>query len=91
MKFDHKVTDVQDKGDHVMVYVKTSDGKEMRYKAQYAVGADGGKLVGPLIGAVMEGQEHLEDKVSVHFKADLSKYWDGKEPSLCKVSSSRTI
>lgn len=45
---------------------------------QYAVGADGGKLVGPIIGSIIEGRDHVEDMVSVHFKADLSKYWDGK-------------
>jgi 2,4-dichlorophenol 6-monooxygenase len=76
--FNHEVIDVRNSGETVLVTVKTPHDSAMQYSAQYVIGADGGKFVGGKIGVVMEGQDHLEDKVSVHFKADLSKYWDGK-------------
>jgi hypothetical protein len=61
-----------------MVTVEGSDGKITQYRAQYVVAADGGKTAGPKIGVKMEGPTGLVDFVSTHFKADLSKYWDGK-------------
>jgi 2,4-dichlorophenol 6-monooxygenase len=42
--------------------------------AQYMVGADGGKTVGPALGVKMEGPSGLLDMVSTHFTADLSPY-----------------
>lgn len=72
------MTEISDDGQHVYVTVVDADAATTRYRCQYAIGADGGKTVGPYIGAVLEGSKHLEDKVSVHFKADLSQYWDGK-------------
>lgn len=80
--FGHTVTEIYDDGQNVHVTVVDSHGSTTRYRSDYAVGADGGKTVGPHIGAVMEGRTHLEDKVSVHFKADLSGYWDGEYNSL---------
>jgi len=76
--FGHNVTDVVDTGNNVLVTVQRPDQTMVQYRAQYVVGADGGKTVGPKIGVVMEGLTHLDDKVSVHFKADLSEYWDSE-------------
>lgn len=44
--------------------------------AQYLVGADGGKTVGPALGVTMEGPTGLLDMVSTHFTADLSPWAD---------------
>ena len=74
----HTVTEINDDGQHVYVTVVDADDATTHYRCQYVIGADGGKTVGPHIGAVMEGSKRLEDKVSVHFKADLSEYWDGR-------------
>ena len=76
--FSHHVTEIKDVGDYVLVTVTDASGLHSIYRCRYAVGADGGKTLGPRIGVIMEGIDHLDDKVSVHFKADLSKYWDGE-------------
>jgi 2,4-dichlorophenol 6-monooxygenase len=76
--FNHRVLDFEDTENVVLVKVEDPQGKVTEYRAQYLVGADGGKLVGPKIGARMEGPTNLVDFVSTHFRADLSKYWDGK-------------
>jgi 2,4-dichlorophenol 6-monooxygenase len=51
-------------------------GKDLRIRAKYLVGADGGKTVGPAVGAVMTGATDLAHMVTVYFRADLSQYWD---------------
>lgn len=50
--------------------------KDIRVRARYLVGADGGKTVGPAVGAVMTGATDLAHMVTVYFRADLSQYWD---------------
>lgn len=45
-------------------------------RARYLVAADGGKTVGALVGAKLEGTPELMDMVTVYFRADLSKYLD---------------
>jgi 2,4-dichlorophenol 6-monooxygenase len=47
-----------------------------RVRARYVIGADGGKTVGPAVGAKFEGQTDLAHMVTVYFRADLSQYWD---------------
>lgn len=76
--FRHKVTEFTASGDCVLVTVENPDGKLLNYRAQYVVAADGGKTIGPKIGVQMEGPTGIADVVSVHFKADLSEYWDDR-------------
>ena len=71
--FGHGVTELVDDGESVLVTVKDSDDKQSVYRSKYVVGADGGRLVGPKIGVVMEGPTNITDLVSVHFGADLSQ------------------
>ncbi|OCK77498.1 hypothetical protein K432DRAFT_358481 [Lepidopterella palustris CBS 459.81] len=75
--FSHTVVDFVDEGDSVLVTVE-ADGKQTQYRAQFLVGADGGKLVNGKIGAVLEGPSGIADMVSTHFSADLSEYWDDR-------------
>jgi len=75
--FGHNVVDFEDSGDSVTVEVHTPENSVKRFRAQYVVGADGGKFVGPKVGVRMEGPTDLVDMVGVHFKADLSEYADG--------------
>lgn len=77
--FKHNVIDFSDEGDYVLVQVEDGNGSMTTYRTQYLVGADAGKTVGPKIGVVQEGDRALADMVSLHFKADLSKYWDDRE------------
>jgi 2,4-dichlorophenol 6-monooxygenase len=76
--FNHKVVDFKDEGDAVLVHVETVDGRQLVYRAQYVFGADGGKTVGAALGIEMEGLKQVLQMVSVHFKADLSQYWDDR-------------
>ena len=76
--FSHAVTDLEDDGHNVVVTVQQPDGNTLKYRAQYVVCADGGKLSTPKLDINMEGPTGLVDFVSTHFKADLSEYWDGR-------------
>lgn len=77
IKFSHRVIDLIQHDDHVLVIVQPPDGPQVTYRAQYVVAAEGGKgIVAPKIGAVLEGPTDIADVVSVHFEADLSQYWD---------------
>ena len=76
--FDHIVRDFQDEGDQVSVVVQDVDGKVTKYHAQYLIGADGGRTIGPKLGIERQGPTGLVDMVSVHFHADLSQYWDDR-------------
>lgn len=48
-------------------------------RARYLVGADGGKTIGQMVGAKLEGTPELIDMVTMYFRADLSKYLDNDD------------
>lgn len=48
-------------------------------RARYLVAADGGKTVGSMVGAKLEGTPELMDMVTVYFRADLSRYLDNDD------------
>lgn len=48
-------------------------------RARYMVAADGGKTVGPMLGAKLEGTPELVDMVTMYFRADLSQYLDNDD------------
>ena len=66
----------QDEGGVTAIVRDRAGGKDIRVRAKYLVGADGGKTVGPAVGAVMTGATDLAHMVTVYFRADLSQYWD---------------
>lgn len=76
--FKHNVSHIKDEGEFVRVVVEDEEGQKKTYRAQYLVGADGGRTVGAHIGAVLEGGKAIADMVAVHAYADLSKYWDDR-------------
>ena len=76
VRFGHTVVDFRDDGDQVEVQVQNTDGFTATYRARYLIGADGGRFIGRKIGVTMEGRTEITDMVSVHFGADLSRYWD---------------
>ena len=76
--FGHQLVDFVDEGDMVKVRIMDQAGKEILYSCQYLIGADGGRTIGPKLGIKMEGPRNITDMVSVHFSADLSKYWDDR-------------
>lgn len=66
----------QDEGGVTAVVQDRATEKEIRVRARYLIGADGGKTVGPAVGVKIEGQTDLAHMVTVYFRADLSRYWD---------------
>ncbi|KAE8366462.1 FAD binding domain-containing protein [Aspergillus caelatus] len=72
--FSHSVQHISEQSDGVIVTVKASDGSIATYRAQYLIGADGGKLVGPQMGVEMEGPANIVKFASAYVRADLSKY-----------------
>lgn len=76
--FSTNVDDFEERDSSVLVTVSGGDGSVTRYRAQYVVACDGGKMSTPKLGINMEGPAGIIDFVSTHFKADLSDYWDGR-------------
>jgi 2,4-dichlorophenol 6-monooxygenase len=73
--FNQEMTDLTEDDDGVSATVLDRGSGETRtVRAQYLIGADGGKSVGEQIGIAMEGPEPFVETVSVYFRADLSKY-----------------
>lgn len=52
-------------------------GTAYEVRAQYVIGADGGKTVGEQLGVTLRGPSGMLDMVGCHFKADLSAHVDG--------------
>lgn len=77
VRFGHELVSLSQDADGVEATVReTSSGDTYEVRAQYVIGADGGKTVGERIGVGMTGPSGLLDMVSCHFKADLSAYAD---------------
>ncbi|WP_428339014.1 FAD-dependent monooxygenase [Mycobacterium sp.] len=75
--FNHLVTKVSQDADGVTALVENNDnGEVFRVNAQYLVGADAGRLVGPTFGIDVQGPTGLLEMVGVHFSADLSQWWN---------------
>lgn len=76
VRYNHELLDLVERGDHVSATVEDrASGERYGVTADYVLGADGGKTVGPKLGAVMSGVTDLADTVTVYFRADLSEYW----------------
>ena len=77
VRYHHQLQSFEQDENGVTARVLDRDsGEEYRVRAKYLIGADGGKTVGPTLGAVMSGATDLAHMVTVYFRADLSKYWD---------------
>jgi 2,4-dichlorophenol 6-monooxygenase len=75
--YGHEVTDWEQTDSGVTVSVLDGRTQETHtVRAKYVIAADGGKTVGPKLGAVLAGPTNMVDMVSTHFSADLSEYWD---------------
>lgn len=75
--YNHELlTFTQDRDGVSAVLLNRETQAEIKVRAQYMVGADGGKTVGPNVSARFDGETGLAHMATVYFKADLSKYWD---------------
>ncbi|MFF8022088.1 FAD-dependent monooxygenase [Streptomyces sp. NPDC007896] len=71
-----EVVDLDNGADGIVATVKNvSDGEMLKIHADYLVAADGGRTIGPRTGNILSGEKNLAQSTTVHFKADLSKYW----------------
>lgn len=77
VRFHHELVDwTEADGGVVATVVDRDSDEELSVRARYLVAADGGKTIGPRVGADLEGPVNLARIVSTHFSADLSSYWD---------------
>ncbi|MFF4044746.1 FAD-dependent monooxygenase [Streptomyces sp. NPDC001816] len=75
--FSHEVTDFSDEGDHVVAEVRNVEtGEITTVKAQYLLGADGGRFVGSKVGIELQGPPSNVNTTTVYFSADLSQWWE---------------
>jgi 2,4-dichlorophenol 6-monooxygenase len=75
--YNHQLMSFTQEGSGVTAVVRDrATDQDFRVRARYMIGADGGKTVGPALGARIEGQTDLAHMVTVYFRADLSPYWD---------------
>jgi 2,4-dichlorophenol 6-monooxygenase len=73
--FHHELIGLEQDEAGVVATIRDRDKDEAyRVRAQYAIGADGGKTVGGLVGATMLGPTPFVDMISVHVRADLSAH-----------------
>lgn len=71
-----EVVDLDHRPDGVSATVRSTSGDDtLRIHADYLVAADGGRTIGPWTGNSLTGEKNLAQSTTVHFKADLSKYW----------------
>lgn len=79
IRFGHELTALVQDADGVTATVRDLEqDREYPVRAQYVVGADGGKTVGPLLGVEMRGITGLGRIVTSHISADLAAWWDDK-------------
>ena len=77
VRYNHQLDSfTQDEAGVTAIVQDRATGEHLRVRARYMIGADGGKTVGPALGARVEGQTDLAHMVTVYFRADLSQYWD---------------
>lgn len=78
--FNHELTEFSQDPDGVTAVIRERDtGHERTVRAQYLLGADGGRTIGPAVGISLEGPEPFVHTVSVHFAADLSPWMDSDD------------
>lgn len=73
--FGHELIDLREDGAGVEATIRdTETGQTHTVRAQYVIAADGGRTVGPMLGAEMVGRTGLAEMLSIYFRADLSSY-----------------
>ncbi len=77
LRFNHELISFTQDDDGVTATIKDlGAARSYTVRAQFLVGADGGKTVGPALGVEMDGLTNIARIVSSHVTADLSQWWD---------------
>ena len=71
VQYNSKVTDIEERSDHVSMTVQKRDGTTETVEAEYVLSADGGRGTAELLGIGWEGERDILDMITVHFKADI--------------------
>ncbi|KAH8697940.1 FAD-binding monooxygenase [Talaromyces proteolyticus] len=74
LKFGHQLMTLEQHHAGVIASIKDMRGEIHRVRARYVIAADGGRTVGPMLGAQMIGRSGLAEMLSIFFRADLSSY-----------------
>ncbi len=73
--FHHEVTAIeQDAAGAVATILDKDQGREYRVRADWVLACDGGRSIGRMIGVELEGARDLQQEVSFHISADLSRW-----------------
>jgi 2,4-dichlorophenol 6-monooxygenase len=84
----HEVVDIVQDHDGVIATVNDRTNKRScKVRAKYLVAADGGKTVGPALGAVMQGTPTFQTWISLHVRSDLSAYIPFDDTMMNRVCS----
>jgi 2,4-dichlorophenol 6-monooxygenase len=78
IRFAHELLSLTQDADGVTAQIAAPDGERVTVRSRYVIAADGGKTVGPMLGVEMQGPTGMLDLVSMHFSADLSRWWDDR-------------
>jgi 2,4-dichlorophenol 6-monooxygenase len=83
LNYSHELQSFSQDADGVVAAIKDLI-KDTVYtvRAQYMIGADGGRTIGPALGIPMDGIDRLFDMVTCHFAADLSHVIDDDSPMI---------
>lgn len=77
VRFGHELLGLTQDDEGVTASVRHVDGGEIHsVHAQYLVGADGGKTIGPMLGINMVGPTKIFETITAHISADLSSWWN---------------
>ena len=80
LMFNHDFLDLTQDANGVTARIEDrATGQIHTVRARYLVAADGGKSVGPQVGARLQGTPELIDMVTVYFRADLSRHLDNDD------------
>lgn len=75
VRFHHELTALVQHEHGAVATIKDKDGGgEYQVKADWVLACDGGRTVGPLFGVEMEGPRGIQNVVSIHMSADLSRW-----------------
>jgi 2,4-dichlorophenol 6-monooxygenase len=82
VRFGHELVGLtQDDGGVTATVLDRGTETTYEVRAAFVIGADGGRTVGPAIGAVLEGQRDLVKMISTHIETDLRRF--SLDPSVC--------
>lgn len=86
--FHHEMTGFSQDEDGVTARITDrSTGEERVVRARYLLGADGGRSIGRSLDVPMDGAGGAFTIISVHFSADLSRWWSGDSVLMTHIIS----